>query len=169
MMFQAQAMLWSLSLGALLFIPDSSYRNSGAQTNSMRPSTTVNMNQLQPGSAATSIQKARALANGVWGGQGISLEINDSRAEINYDCAHGTITGKILPDRNGKFVAKGFRVQEQGAPTRQEGNGTGQPVTYKGSIAGETMTLKVILSKTKETLGTFTLIRGQDGSVRKCM
>jgi len=129
----------------------------------------VNRNQSTREPTAKSTQNARALANGVWGGQGISLEVNDSGAEINYDCAHGTITGKIIPDRVGKFVAKGFHVREHGAPARQEENTPGQPVTYQGSIAGETMTLKVTQSETKKPIGTFTLTRGQAGRVRKCM
>jgi len=118
---------------------------------------------------ATSTQNPRALANGVWGGQSISLEINDGGAEINYDCAHGTITEKVIPDLKGKFVAKGFHVREHGGPVREEEDRTGKPVTYQGSIAGETMTLAVTLSETKESIGTFTLTRGKSGKVRKCM
>jgi len=151
-------MLWCLPLAALLFLPDSSCRNSAAQRNSVRPNT-VN----------TTTQNARALAKGIWGGQGISLEINDSGSELNYDCAHGTINGKIIPDRKGKFAAKGFHVREHGAAVRQDENGTGQAVTYRGSILGETMTLTVTLSETKESIGTFKLTRGQDGRIRKCM
>ena len=166
MTFQAQALLWSLPLAGLLFLPGSSCRNAGSQGNSVS-STTVSSNQSQAGSANTT-QNGRALANGLWGGQGISLEITDGGAEINYDCAHGTITGKITPDRKGKFAARGFHTREQGAPTRQDQNTTGQPVTYQGSIAGETMTLTV-LSETKETIGTYTLTRGQAGRIRKCM
>jgi hypothetical protein len=109
------------------------------------------------------------MANGVWGGQGISLEINDSGAEINYDCAHGSITGKIVPDREGKFVVKGLHVREHGGPVREEEDKTGQPVTYRGSIDGETMDLTVTLSETKESIGTFTLTRGKSGRIRKCM
>jgi hypothetical protein len=168
-MFQAQSMFWCFLLVALLFLPGSSWGNSSAQSNSMSPSTIVSRNQSRPGSAASPTQKTRALASGIWGGQGISLEINDNGAEINYDCAHGTITGRIIPDRVGKFGAKGFHVREHGAAARQEENRPGQPVTYRGSIAGETMTLRVTLSETKETIGTFTLIRGQDGLIRKCM
>jgi hypothetical protein len=165
MMFQSLATLWCLPLAALLFLPGASCRNSGAQSNSLSPSTTVNSNQSTP----TSPQDARALANGVWGGQGISLELNDSGAEINYDCAHGTISGKVNPDREGKFVAKGFHVREHGGPVREEEKATGQPVTYRGSIEGETMTLTVTLSETRETIGTFTLTRGKSGRIRKCL
>ena len=165
MMFQSQAMFWCLSLAALLFLPGASCRNSGAQSNSLGPSTTVNSNHSTPASP----QEGRALGNGVWGGQGISLEINDSGAEINYDCAHGTIIGKVIPDREGKFAAKGFHVREHGGPVREEEKANSQPVTYQGSIEGETMTLTVTLSETKETIGTYTLTRGKSGRIRKCM
>jgi hypothetical protein len=79
------------------------------------------------------------------------------------------ITGKIIPDRKRKFVARGVHVREHGAAVRQKEDTTGQPVTYQGSIAGETMTLTVTLSENKETIGTFILTRGQDGRIRKCM
>src|SRR5215813_12209419 len=138
-----------LLLVVLLILPGYSCRNSGAQTNSDGPSTTLNSNQ----STNSSTQNGRALANGIWGGQGISLEINDSGAEINYDCAHGSINGKIVPDRVGKFVAKGSHVPEHGGAVREDENRSGQPVTYQGSIDGETMTLTVTLSDTKETIG----------------
>lgn len=165
MMLQSPATLWCLSLAVWLFLPGASCRNSGAQSNSVGPSTTVNSNQSAPASR----QNGRALGNGVWGGQGISLEINDSGAEINYDCAHGTITGKVIPDREGKFTAKGFHVREHGGPVREEEKADGQPVTYQGSIEGETMTLTVTLSETKETIGSYTLTRGKSGRIRKCL
>lgn len=165
MMFRARATFWCFPLAVLLFLPGASCRNSGAQSNSVRPATTVNSNQP----ASASPQNGRALGNGVWGGQGIALEINDSGAEINYDCAHGTITGKVIPDREGKFAAKGFHVREHGGPVREEEKADGQPVTYQGSIEGETMTLTVILSETKETIGTYTLTRGKSGRIRKCL
>jgi hypothetical protein len=119
-------------------------------------------------SAPASLQNG-ALANGVWGGQGISLEINDGGAEINYDCAHGTINGKITPDREGKFVAKGLHAREHGGPVREEEKENGQAATYQGSIDGETMQLTVTLSATKENLGTYALTRGKSGRIRKCM
>jgi hypothetical protein len=109
------------------------------------------------------------LAKGVWGGQGISLEVNDQGAQVNYDCAHGTITGKIVPDRNGKFVSKGSHTRERGGPVREEGISNGQPATYRGSIDGDVMTLVVTLSETDESIGRFTLTRGKIGRVRKCM
>jgi len=157
-----------LALAASLFLPGDSCRNSRAQSNSVKPGI-VNSNQSQTGPADSPVQNGRALENGVWGGQGISLEIKDGSADLDYDCAHGTITGKIVPDRAGKFVVKGFHAREHGGPVREDENRPGEPVTYEGSIAGETMTLKVTRDENKETLGTYTLTRGKSGRVRKCM
>lgn len=154
MMFPAQTIVL-YSLAVLVFLQGSSCRNTGAQDRSA--------NQSQPSS------QNKALENEVWGGQGISLEIKDSGAEINYDCAHGTIEGKIAPDRAGKFAAKGLHIREHGAAVRQDENNNGQPATYRGLIEGGTMTLTVVLSDSKETVGTFTLKRGNSGKVTKCM
>ena len=69
---------------------------------------------------------------------------------------------------DGKFVVKGFHVKEHPGPTR-EGEDTGQPAIYSGSITDQTMTLTVKLSRTDEDIGTFTLTQGKSGRIRKCM
>jgi hypothetical protein len=104
----------------------------------------------------------------LWGGQHISLEVTDRGAEINYDCAHGSITETIVPNGEGKFVAKGVHVRERPGPIR-EGEDDSQPAKYSGSIEGDTMTLTVTLSGSEEAVGTFTLTRGKAGRVRKCL
>ena len=106
---------------------------------------------------------------GTWGGDHISLEVTDGGAEINYDCAHGSITEKIVPDAQGNFVVKGLHASERPGPVRQGDDLTGKPATYHGSIYGETMTLTVTLSGSDETVGTFKLTHGKSGRVRKCL
>ena len=106
--------------------------------------------------------------NGTWGGDHISMDVTDSGAEIDYDCAHGSITEKIVPDGRGNFVVKGLHVRERPGPVRQGDDLTGKPATYHGSIDGDTMKLTVTLSGSDETVGTFTLTRGKPGRVRKC-
>ena len=106
---------------------------------------------------------------GIWGGDHISLEVTDSGAEINYDCAHGSITEKIVPDGRGNFVVKGLHVREHPGPIRQGEDQAGKPATYHGLIDGETMTLTVTLSGSDEAVGTFTLTHGKSGRVRKCL
>jgi hypothetical protein len=104
---------------------------------------------------------------GLWGGQHISMEVSDAGAEIEYDCAHGRITEKIVPDRNGKFTAKGVHLREHPGPVRK-GENSEQPASYQGSIDGDTMTLTVTLTQSKEMVGTFTLTHGKGGRVFKC-
>jgi len=104
---------------------------------------------------------------GIWGGPHISMEATETGAEIEYDCAHGRITERIVPDRSGNFEVKGVHVTEHGGPVR-EGENNEKAASYRGSIHDETMTLTVTLSGKNETIGTFTLTHGTSGRVRKC-
>ena len=113
-------------------------------------------------------QKGSDSLVGLWGGDHISLEVAASGATLDYDCAHGTITQKIVPDQSGKFEVKGFHMREHPGPTRQGESADGEPATYKGSVSDKTMTLAVFLTKTNETIGTFTLTQGKMGRLRKC-
>ena len=105
--------------------------------------------------------------NGVWGGQHINMEVSDTGAEINYDCAHGRITERIVPDRGGHFNVKGLHVAERPGPTR-EGGETEQPADYSGVINGDEMTLTVKVRGRSEALGSYTLKRGSTGRVMTC-
>jgi hypothetical protein len=109
-----------------------------------------------------------ALPTGTWGGEHIALEVTDKGATIDYDCAHGSITERIIPDSSGKFLVKGFHVKERFGPARQGDDMTGQPATYTGIRDGDTLTITVTLAETKEAVGTYTLTHGKPGRVRKC-
>jgi hypothetical protein len=106
--------------------------------------------------------------NGLWGAQGISMEVTDSGSEISYDCAHGSITEKIVLDGRGNFSVRGRHVREHPGPVRNGEEQNGQPATYRGSVSGDTMSLTVILSDSKETVGSFTLTHGSSGRLRRC-
>src|SRR6266513_3205099 len=56
---------------------------------------------------------------GTWGGQGISMEVTDGGAEINYDCAHGSIADKIVLDSQGHVSARGRHARILPGPTRE--------------------------------------------------
>ncbi len=106
-------------------------------------------------------------AKGLWGGQHITMEVTDAGAEIDYDCAHGRITEKIVTDRSGKFKVKGVHVKERPGPVRL-GQENEQAASYEASIDGDTMSLTVTLTENNETVGTFTLTHGKAGRVVKC-
>ena len=106
---------------------------------------------------------------GTWGAQGISMEVTDSGADIGYDCAHGSITEKIVLDSQGHFSARGRHASEHGGPIRLGEEKNDRPATYRGSVKGDTMTLTVTLSGSDETVGTFTLTHGKSGRLRRCL
>src|SRR5205085_3967316 len=94
---------------------------------------------------------------GTWGGEHIRMEITAQGAQIEYDCAHGAIDQKIVPDAQGRFELQGTHVREHGGPVRRDEQEDQHPARFKGQIKGETMTLTVIESDTNQSVGTFTL------------
>ena len=110
----------------------------------------------------------RRIMNGAWGGEHIRLEVTGHSATIEYDCANGTIDGPLVVDRKGNFKLSGTYVREHGGPIRRGESGDAHRARYSGWTDGKKLTLTVVISDTKETVGTFTLTRGQDGRVWKC-
>ncbi|HEV8579256.1 MAG TPA: hypothetical protein VGX68_09240 [Thermoanaerobaculia bacterium] len=120
------------------------------------------------GCASASPAKEDALT-GNWGGPHISLEVTAEGGRVEYDCAHGTIEGPILPDRDGRFEAAGNHFAEHGGPVREGEEEAGQPVRYRGRIAGKALTLTVILARSGDEVGTFTLTRDATPRLMKCL
>jgi|SRR6185436_4659692 len=106
--------------------------------------------------------------NGLWGGQGISMEATDSGATLDFDCASGTITEPIALDSAGKFSAKGRFARQHPGPTREDDDNAGQPAIYSGVVDGENLTLTITLTKNSEKVGSFTLAHGKTGRIRRC-
>jgi len=105
---------------------------------------------------------------GTWGGEHISLEVTAQGGQVEYDCAHGTVDQRIVPDARGRFDVRGTHVREHGGPVRGDETAYSHPARFVGEIQGDTMTLTVTESDTKEAVGTFTLVFGQRPRVMKC-
>jgi len=103
---------------------------------------------------------------GSWAGDGIALEISPEEIRVEYDCAHGTIDGAIVPDRRGRFTLGGTHGQEHGGPVRQREDRAAGRARYVGRVRGTTMTLTVTADG--EKIGTFTLEKGREPSLVKC-
>ncbi len=110
----------------------------------------------------------KPLEPGLWGGQHISLEITESGGTLEFDCAHGTIEGKILPGKGGKVLLKGTYVQERPGPLRQGDEGKGEPIELSGTLKGNKLTLTIRRPGSKQSIGTFTLVRGKEPFIVKC-
>ena len=112
-------------------------------------------------------QYGQRVARGVWGGLHINMVVGARSATVEYDCAHGTIDGRLGFDKQGKFEWRGTFTPERGGPVRADETPSAQPAVYSGSINGNTMTLTLKVSGSDET-ETFTLEKGKPGELFKC-
>ena len=111
----------------------------------------------------------KKVAAGSWGASGIAMEVAESGATIEYDCARGTISGPLVLDADGRFDVKGRHFREHGGPVREGEESNGQPVRYTGQVSGDTMTLEVKPEGSDTAIGSHTLVHGRSGRIRKCL
>ena len=111
---------------------------------------------------------ADALTPGVWGGEHIRFEVTETGANVEYDCAHGTVEGKIVVDSRGRFDVYGLHHEERGGPVRPGGDASGYRVRLSGRVGGSLMKLTVTRAGTGEAVGTFDLARDREPMIVKC-
>jgi hypothetical protein len=109
-----------------------------------------------------------ALAAGVWGGEHIRFEVTEHGANVEYDCAHGTVEGRIVVDSRGRFNVAGTHVEEHGGPVRADESEEGYPVRLSGRVGGSLMKLTVTRAGTRKVIGVFTLARDREAGLVKC-
>jgi hypothetical protein len=110
---------------------------------------------------------ASSLATGVWGGQGIALKVSAKGAEVEFDCAHGQIPQPIKLDKHGDFEVAGTFTAEHGGPVRRDETLQAAPTRYSGHVDGDSMSLTVSLDKRQ--VGSYTLTRGSQGHITRCL
>jgi hypothetical protein len=108
------------------------------------------------------------LAIGTWGGEHMLIEIDQSVARVEFDCAAGTINVPIMLS-DGDFSATGTFTQGHGGPTRVGETDPALPARYFGSVRGDVMTITVTLTGDNRSIGSFELKRGSSGRVFKCV
>ena len=114
-------------------------------------------------------QRVKRVRDGVWGGQHMGLWLENGRGRIEYDCASGTIDEPLRLDRRGRFNVKGTHHKQRGGPIRIDAPSKDQPARYTGSLVGQTLTITVTLTTTRETIGTFRLTHNQEPRIVKCL
>src|SRR5450759_2080356 len=100
------------------------------------------------------------VSTGVWGGDHITMTVADTAAHVEFDCAHGVISGALVVDGQGRFNAVGTFVREHGGPIREGELPDSHPATFAGSASATTMSLTIRLNDTGDLIGTFTLTQG---------
>ena len=119
-------------------------------------------------SACASMPKSPTNLSGQWGGPHISLLLEGGLGTIEYDCASGTIDTVIYPAPDGKFTASGTHRPGQGGPVRVGQIFTSYRATYSGTVEEDRMTLSGRLED-GTVLGPFTLTRGSQGELLRCL
>jgi hypothetical protein len=112
---------------------------------------------------------AKAVANGVWGGEHIRMDVSDSGADIEFDCARGTISQPLALDAQGHFKVQGTYQAETPAPAANDGSssGSGVTATYSGVLNGSGLHLEVSIDG-QDMPRTFDLLQGDQGHLAKC-
>lgn len=108
------------------------------------------------------------LMPGVWGGEHIRFEVTERGANVEYDCAHGTIEGQIVVDAQGRFNVYGRHYEERGGPVRRGADASGYRVRLSGRVGGSLLKLTVTRVGTRKVIGTFNLARAREPLLVKC-
>jgi hypothetical protein len=121
-----------------------------------------------PGETGTMNEVSKHLAAGDWGGKHVHMEVSGDGSLLEFDCAKGRITGRVTLDAEGRFSVNGEFAREGFGPRDEDKVPQGVPALYTGEVKGERMTLTVMLSETREQIGTYTLTRGSRGRLWRC-
>jgi hypothetical protein len=111
---------------------------------------------------------AQRIHAGAWGGEHISLQVSERGATVEFDCAHATITQRIVLDRRGRFSVAGNYFEEHGGPVRAGDESDGDAANFNGRVEGKTLKLNVTRAATGELIGNFTLTHLQEPALVKC-
>jgi len=117
--------------------------------------------------ASPSSSKGERITAGPWGGVHIALNVGEKDAQVEMDCAHGTIDEVIMLDNKGHFDVAGRYVRERPGPLREGDDTTGRPARYLGDRSGDKLTLTIVLEG-GDKVGPYELTRGGRARVMKC-
>lgn len=97
------------------------------------------------------------------------MTVTAAGAALEFDCASGTVDEPVVPDETGRLEADGTFVPGKGGPAIEGEEPRRHPALYQGQTDGRTMTLRVSLSTTGESVGTFVLTKGAPPHLFLCL
>ncbi len=103
---------------------------------------------------------------GLWGGPHAGMIVQGGLAEVQFDCAAGTVDEPIRA--NGPFLVNGTYRAGAGGPIRVGQIFRSQRAKYSGEVTKTVMTLNVMLED-NTALGPFTLTEGQAPQLTRCL
>ena len=105
---------------------------------------------------------------GVWGGPHVAVAFQGGMAEVQFDCASGSIDMLVYPAKDGSFSAKGVYHVGSPGPVRVGQIFVSQQATYSGSVVKGQMVLSVELED-GSLVGPFNLIQGAPPQIMRCV
>lgn len=121
---------------------------------------------LLAGCETPTVQKPAYLI-GRWGGPHAAIAFNYA-ADVQFDCASGSIDVPIYPAKDGSFLVKGTYRDGSPGPVRVGQIFHSQPATYSGTALEGVMTLNVELED-GTALGPFNLTLGGPPQITRCL
>jgi len=106
---------------------------------------------------------------GSWGGQHIGMVVSDTGAVIEYDCASGVVAGPLTLGAQGEFDWSGTHIRGHGGPSRIDETPDAHPARYAGKATSNQMTLTLTVTDGSQPPQTFSLTRGANAGVFKCL
>lgn len=117
-------------------------------------------------SCATTVDEPTYLV-GAWGGPHAGIVFHVI-ADVQFDCASGSIDVPVYPAEDGSFLVKGTYRAGSPGPVRVGQIFRSQAATYSGSVTEQAMTLKVELED-GSVLGPFNLVQGAPPQLTRCL
>ena len=102
------------------------------------------------------------------------MTVEESGAKIEFDCAHGSISGRLALDADGRFELPGTFGRERPGPVRMGPNGEaaeekGAPATYSGRLQDGVLRLTIRVEGADEDFPPIELRFGQTPRLHKCL
>jgi hypothetical protein len=117
---------------------------------------------------ASPAQAKNSYLFGTWGGAHAGVAFQGGLADVQLDCASGTIDVPVLPAKDGTFEARGtFRAGHSG-PVRVGQIFRSQPASYSGKVTKHEMSLTITLED-GTAVGPFTLAEGAVPQITRCL
>lgn len=114
-------------------------------------------------------------AVGIWGGPHVGVDFLGGLADVQFDCASGTLDDALYPGRDGSFSVKGTYRTGAPGPVKVGQFFTSKDAIYSGQIAkgpGKKSPRVMSLSVTLEDgthIGPFTLTEGTAPQLTRCL
>jgi hypothetical protein len=118
--------------------------------------------------SCATLEKKPPYLTGSWGGPHIAVAFSGGLANVQFDCAAGSIDGLVMAAQGGPFSVKGFYRAGAPGPIRVGEIFVSQSATYSGTVDKDVMTLSVELDD-GALIGPFTLTQGAPPQLTRCL